>query len=84
MLDGDDIQCEMVLAPSKPESLYITTDIDPETERDKVIWIKDLNIKVEDKDSNEQLDNFMKMNENSKLYKAQLKILAITDIKPNA
>ena len=47
----------MVLAPSKAESLYITTDINPETERDKVIWIKDLNIRVEDKDSDEQLIN---------------------------
>ena len=74
----------MVLAPPKAESLYITTDIDPKTERDKVIWIKDLDIRVEDKDSNEQLDKFMKMNENSELYKAQLKILAITNIKPNA
>ena len=52
----------MVLAPSKAESLYITTDINPETEKDKVIWIKDLDIRVEDKDSNEQLDKFMKMN----------------------
>ena len=84
MLDGNDIQGEMVLAPSKAESMYITTDIDPETERDKVIWIKDLDIKVKDKDSNEQLAKFMKVNENSKLYKAQLKILAITNIKPNA
>ena len=63
----------MVLAPSKVESLNITTDIDPKTERDKVIWIKNLDIRVEDKDSNEQLDKFMKMNENSELYKAQLK-----------
>ena len=30
------------------------------------------------------IDKFMKMNENSELYKAQLKISAITDIKPNA
>ena len=36
----------MVLAPSKAESLYITTDIDPKTERDKVIWIKDLDIRL--------------------------------------
>ena len=73
MLFGDNIQGEMVLAPSKAESLYITTDIDPETERDKVIWIKDLDIKVEDKDSGKQLVKFMKLNEISKLYKAQLK-----------
>ena len=32
----------------------------------------------------EQLEKFMKLNKNSKLYKAQLKISAITDIKPNA
>ena len=56
LLDGNDIQGEMVLAPSKAGSLYITTDIDPETERDKVIWIKDLDIKVEDKDSDKQLE----------------------------
>ena len=74
----------MMLAPSKAESLYITTDIDPETERDKVIWIKDLDSRVEDKDSDEQFDKLMKVNENSKLFKAQLKISAITDIKPNA
>ena len=42
----------MVLAPSKAESMYITTDTDPETERDKVIFLKDLDIKIEDKDSN--------------------------------
>ena len=71
MLDGSDIQGEMVLAPSKAESLYITTDIDPETERDKVIWLNDLDIKVEDKDSKEQLSKFIKMNENSELYKAR-------------
>ena len=35
-----------MLAPSKAESLYITTDIDPETERDKMIWIKDLDMFV--------------------------------------
>ena len=63
LLDGNDIQGEMVLAPSKTESLYIT-DTNPETERDKVIWIKDLDIKVEDKDSNEQLEKLMKLNEN--------------------
>ena len=74
----------MVLAPSKAESLYITTDTDPETERDKVIFLKDLDIKIEDKDSDEQLEKFIKLNENSKLYKAQLKISATTDIKPNA
>ena len=56
----------------------------PETERDKVIFLKDLDIKIEDKDSNEQVEKFMKLNENSELYKAQLKISAITDIKPNA
>ena len=56
LLDSNDIYGEMVLAPSKAESMYITTDIDPETERDKVIWIKDLNIRVKDKDSDEQLD----------------------------
>ena len=84
LLDGNDIQGEMVLAPSKAESLYITTDINPETERDKEIWIKNLDIRVEDKDSNEQLEKFMKVNENSELYKAQLKVLAITYIKPNA
>ena len=55
----------MVLAPSKAVSLYITTDINPETERDKVIWIKDLDIRVEDKDSNEQLDKFMKIDRKS-------------------
>ena len=70
----------MVLAPSKAESLYITTSTNPKTERDKVIFLKDLDIKIEDKDSNELLDKFIKLNENSKLYKAQLKILAITDI----
>ena len=43
----------MVLAPSKAKSLYITTDIDPKTERDKVVWLHDLDIKVEDKDSEE-------------------------------
>ena len=84
LLDGNDIQGEMVLAPSKAESLYITTDIDPKTERDKVIWLNDLDIKVEDKDSEEQLIQFIKLNENSELYKAQLKISAITNIKPNA
>ena len=47
----------MVLAPSKAESLYITTDTNPETERDKVIFLKDLDIKIEDKDSNKQLEN---------------------------
>ena len=31
LLDGSDIQGEMVLAPSKAESMYITTDTDPET-----------------------------------------------------
>ena len=35
---------------------YITTDIDPRTERDKVIWLHDLDIKVKDKDSKEQLN----------------------------
>ena len=84
LLDGSDIQGEMVLAPSKADSLYITTDIDPETERDKVIWLKDLDIKIEDKDSEEQLSQFRKLNENSELYKAQLKISAITNIKLNA
>ena len=74
----------MVLAPSKAKSLYITTDIDPKTERDKVIWLHDLDIKVEDKDSEEPLNKFIKLNENSELYKAQLKISAITNIKPNA
>ena len=64
--------------------MYITTDTNPETERDKVIFFKDLDIKIEDKDSNKQLEKFMKVNENSKLYKAQLNSLAITDIKPNA
>ena len=67
LLGGDNIQGEMVLAPSKAESPYITTDINPETERDKVIWIKDLDIKVEDKDSNEQLDKFMKTASSTKL-----------------
>ena len=74
----------MVLAPSKAESLYITTGINPETERDKVIWLKDLKVKIEDKDSNKQLEKFIKLNENSKLYKAQLKISAVTNIKTNA
>ena len=46
LLDGNNIHGEMVLAPSKAESLYITTDINPEIERDKVIWIKDLDIRV--------------------------------------
>ena len=41
----------MVLAPSKAESPYITTDINPKTERDKVIWLHNLDIRVEDKDS---------------------------------
>ena len=36
LLDGSDIQGEMVLAPSNAESMYITTDTDPETKRDKV------------------------------------------------
>ena len=44
LLEGNDIRAEMVLAPSNAESLYITTDIDPETKRDKVIWLKDLDI----------------------------------------
>ena len=74
----------MMLAPSKAESLYITTDIDPETKREKVVWLKDLDIKIEDKDSNKLLEKFIKLNENSKLYKAQLKILAVTVIKTNA
>ena len=74
----------MVLAPSKAESMYITTDIDPETERNKVIWLKYLDVKIEDRDSNEQLEKFIKLNKNSKLYKAQLKIWAVTDIKTNA
>ena len=39
LLEGSDIRDEMVLAPSKAESLYITTDIDPETKRDKVVWL---------------------------------------------
>ena len=43
-----------------------------------------LDIKIEDKDSDKQLEKFIKLNENSKLYKAQLQILAITNIKPNA
>ena len=74
----------MVLAPSKAESLYITTDIYPETKRDKVIWLKDLDVKIEDKDSDELLEKFIKVNENSKLYKAQLNISAVTVIKTNA
>ena len=49
-----------------------------------MIWLKDLDVKIEDKDSNEQLEKFIKLNENSKLYKAQLKILAVTVIKTNA
>ena len=53
----------MVLAPSKVESLYITTDIDPKTERDKVIWLHDLVIKVEDKDSEEPLTVFVQFDE---------------------
>ena len=57
LLDGSDIQGEMVLASSKAESLYITIDTDPETERDKVIFLKDLDIKIEDKDSDKQLEN---------------------------
>ena len=73
-----------MLAPSKAESMYITTDTDPETERDKVIFLKDLYIKIEDKDSNKQLEKFIKLNENSKLYKAQLKISAVAAIKTNA
>ena len=71
LLDGNDIQGEMVLAPSKAESLYITTDTDPETERDKVIFLKDLDIKIEDKDSDEQLEKFIKLNENSELRAPQ-------------
>ena len=67
LLDGSDIQGEMVLAPSKAESMYITTDTDPETERDKVIFFKDLDIKIEDKDSDKQLLKFIKFNENSEL-----------------
>ena len=47
----------MVLAPSKAESMYITIDIDPETKRDKVIWLKDLDVKIEDKNSDEKLEN---------------------------
>ena len=62
MLDDDNIQGEMVLAPSKAESLYITTDIDPETERDRVIWLDNLDIKVEDKDSKKPLIKFIKLN----------------------
>ena len=50
LLDSSNIQGEMVIAPSKAESLYITTDTNPETERDKVIFLKDLDIKIEDKD----------------------------------
>ena len=38
-----------------------------------MIWIKDLDIKVKDKDSDEQLEKVIELNENSKLYKAQLK-----------
>ena len=34
--------------------------------------------------SNEQLEKFIKLNENSKLYNAKHKISAITKIKPNA
>ena len=52
LLDGSDIQGEMLLAPSKAESLYITTDFDHQTERDKVIFLKDLDIEIEDIDSN--------------------------------
>ena len=84
MLEGSNIQGVLALAPTKAESLYITTDIDPKTERDKVIWLHDLDIKVEDKDSKERLNKFIKINENSKLYKAQLKISATTNIKANA
>ena len=47
----------MVLAPSKAESMYITTDTNPETERDRVIFLKDLDIKIEDKDSKNSLKN---------------------------
>ena len=50
----------MFIALTKAESLYITTDTNPETERDKVIFLKDLNIKIEDKDSDEQLEKFIK------------------------
>ena len=52
--------------------------------RDKVIWLHDLDIKVKDKDSKELPNKFIQFNENSELYKAQLKILATTYIKANA
>ena len=61
------IQGEMVLAPSKAESLYITTDIYPETKRNRVIWLDNLDIKIEDKDSKELLIKFIKLNKNSEL-----------------
>ena len=41
----------------------------------KLQTYKDLDIKVEDKDSDEQLEKFMKVNENSKLYKAHRALL---------
>ena len=47
-----------------------------------MIFLKDLDIKIEDKDSDKQLEKFIKLNENSKLYKAQLKISAITTSNP--
>ena len=84
LLDNNDIQGDMVLAPPKADSLYITTELDPETERDKVIFLPALDIRVEDKESDEQLIRFIKLNENSELYKAQLKITTVTKIKPNA
>ena len=37
--------------------MYITTDINPETERDNMIWLKDLDVKIADKDSNNSLKN---------------------------
>ena len=35
LLEGSDIQDEMVLAPFKAESLYITTDINPERSEER-------------------------------------------------
>ena len=47
----------MVLASSNAISLYITTDTDPETERDKVIFLKDLDIELRTKIAKNSLKN---------------------------
>ena len=60
------------------QKLQTYTDTYPETERDKVIFLRDFDIIFEDKDSNKQLENFIKLNENSKLYKAQLYMFVVS------